>query len=142
MRSVGRLSPGRRGRGPARSQIALLCEPEQLRGVTPRTSKAGTDQIDALMIARYASTIEGRITVPDAPRKALIDLLSVRDLLVDQTVVLRNCARHVTEPQARDSLAKTLRQFRDQLVQINAAIAAMLSDQAAFAERAEIIASV
>src|SRR5450759_937808 len=69
--------------------------------------KAKTDQIDAVMIARYATTIEGRITVPDAPRKALIDLLSVRDLLVDQTVVLRNCARHVTEPQAGDSLAKT-----------------------------------
>ena len=72
----------------------------------------------------------------------MIDLLSVRDLLVDQTVVLRNCARHVSEPQARDSLAKTLRQLRDQLVQITAAIGAMLSDQAVFAEPAEIIASV
>src|SRR5450759_4431201 len=31
--------------------------------------KAKTDQIDAVMIARYATTIEGRITVPDARKR-------------------------------------------------------------------------
>jgi transposase len=103
---------------------------------------AKTDAIDARVLARFGEVMRPAPLPPiDASREALTDLVARRRQLVEALIAERNHLEHA-------SLAVTawihrhIAMLRDQLAEVDAAIAATVEAEAALAHRQAILTSV
>lgn len=104
--------------------------------------RAKTDAIDAGMIAHFAATFPGKAAVPDPTRKALVDLVGARDLVVGQLTASRNQASHVTHVGTRRQMVQIIASQMRQIASLNAMIRKLIAATASYAKSSDIMRSM
>lgn len=103
---------------------------------------AKTDAIDARVLARFAEVMRPSPLPPiDPSREALAGLVSRRRQLIDALIAERNHLEHAT-PAVTAWIDRHVIMLRDQLAQVDAAIAATVEADQALAHRHAILTSV
>jgi transposase len=102
---------------------------------------AKNDRLDARMIAEFAVTFRAPAPSDDPAREALAALVSTRQDLIDAAVRLTNQARY-QDGSVRQALLRPAKALKAEIAQVDRDIAAMISANPAFAERARLLASV
>jgi len=103
---------------------------------------AKTDAIDARVLARFAEAMRPAPLPPiDPSREALASLVSRRRQLVDALIAERNHLEHAA-PAIATWIDRHIAMLRDQLAQVDAAIAATVEADHALAHRHAILISV
>ncbi|HEY5379811.1 MAG TPA: IS110 family transposase [Pseudolabrys sp.] len=103
---------------------------------------AKTDAIDARVLARFGAVMRPAPLPPiDASQEALGALVSRRRQLIEAVIAERNHLEHAT-PAVITWIDRHIAMLRDQLAQVDAAIAATVEADRALAHRQAIVTSV
>jgi transposase len=121
-----------------------IVDPKRVRSFARSAGRlAKNDAIDAEMIAWFAETFgEAPAQAYDADREQLLYIVNARQALVDVQTELQNRNEHSLPDVVQKVQARLLKRIALELAKLEAAIAAMISATAHFAELAEIIESV
>jgi transposase len=121
-----------------------LVDPKRVRHFAKALGKlAKNDPIDAGMIAWFAATCPAEaVQAPDPERMELDGLMTVRAGLKEMETRIVQQGEHRQHKLAAKAHAAVLKALRAQLRALDAAIAARIKANPAFARRAEIVASV
>jgi transposase len=121
-----------------------IVDPKRVRSFARSAGRlAKNDAIDAEMIAWFAETFgEAPAQAYDADREQLLYIVNARQALVDVQTELPNRNEHSLPDVVQKVQARLLKRIALELAKLEAAIAAMISATAHFAELAEIIESV
>lgn len=104
---------------------------------------AKTDKVDAVMLARMATTLQPPVRAGTTPQQAkLAELISARDGLVRDRIALQYQAKNLTLPLLKRQHKQRLDQIERHLDQIDAELAASIAADPTLARRHEIIASI
>lgn len=104
---------------------------------------AKTDKIDAVILARMATTLQPPVRPASTPQQAeLAELISARDGLVRDKIALQNQAKNLTLPLLKRQHKKRLDQIERHIEQVDAELATIIAADAELARRHEIISSI
>lgn len=104
---------------------------------------AKTDKIDAVILARMATTLQPPVRPANTPQQAkLAELISARDGLVRDKIALQNQAKNLTLPLLKRQHKKRLDQIERHIEQVDAELAAIIAADSQLARRHEIISSI
>jgi transposase len=104
---------------------------------------AKTDTIDAVILARMATTLQPPVRPASTPQQAkLADLISARDGLVRDKIALQNQAKNLTLPLLKRQHKKRLDQIERHIEQIDAEVATIIAADPELARRHAIISSI
>jgi transposase len=121
-----------------------IVDPKRVRNFARSAGRlAKNDVIDAEMIAWFAETFdEASGQTHDAAREELAALVKARKALIDLSSRLQSQNEHAVPGAVQKAHARVLKGLDTEVTRIEDAIAATIKATPAFAERAEIIASV
>jgi transposase len=104
---------------------------------------AKTDKIDAVILARMATTLQPPVCPASTPQQArLAELISARDGLVRDKIALQNQAKNLTLPLLKRQHKTRLDQIERHIEQIDAEVATIIAADPELARRHEIISSI
>ena len=104
---------------------------------------AKTDKIDAVMLARMATTLQPPVRPASTPQQAkLAELISARDGLVRDKIALQNQAKNLTLLLLKRQHKKRLDQIERHIEQIDAELATTIAADPGLARRHQIILSI
>ena len=104
---------------------------------------AKTDKIDAVILARMATTLQPPVRPANTPQQAkLAELISARDGLVRDKIALQNQAKNLTLPLLKRQHKKRLDQIERHIEQVDAELATIIAADSQLARRHEIISSI
>lgn len=104
---------------------------------------AKTDKIDAVILARMATTLQPPVRPANTPQQAkLAELISARDGLVRDKIALQNQAKNLTLPLLKRQHKKRLDQIERHIEQVDAELATIIAADSELARRHEIISSI
>ena len=123
---------------------ARVVDPKRVRSFAQSAGRlAKNDPIDALMIAWFAEVfIEAPGQTGDTARDKLVQIVNARQNLLDMQTSLRNRSEHATPDVVQKMQARLLKKIASEIVELEAAITAMVKATPHFAELAAIIESV
>jgi transposase len=104
---------------------------------------AKTDKIDAVILARMATTLQPPVRPAATPQQArLAELISARDGLVRDKIALQNQAKNLSLPLLKRQHKQRLDQIERYIAQVDAELAASIAADQELARRHEIISSI
>jgi len=104
---------------------------------------AKTDKIDAVILARMATTLQPPVRPASTPQQAaLAELISARDGLVRDKIALQNQEKNLTLPLLKRQHRRRLDQIERHIEQVDAELATIIAADPELARRHEIISSI
>lgn len=103
---------------------------------------AKTDRIDALMIARFAATLPGRLAERNKAAEALAELVTARRQLCEEMTRAGNQAQHADQPLLRRLARRRAQRLSDDIRSLDAAIAKAVASDPDLARKDALIRSV
>lgn len=121
-----------------------MVNPRRIRDFARATGRlAKTDKIDAMVIARFAATIDIRCSaLPDDSTRKLKKLNARRRQLVKMQTAEKNRTEHADDPLVAHSYRKILRTLEAEIQRIEAAIEKIIMDNEEMREKARRLATV
>ncbi len=128
------------------SQAGLPCRlaaPDEVRAFARLSrQRAKTDRLDAAVIARFASVIEGRPHQPSRQRDRLAGAVRLRGQLVEMAAALKTQLSQMTEAPLVRLAESALRALERRIARVEALIEARISGDAELARRVRLIRSI
>jgi transposase len=103
---------------------------------------AKTDRIDALMIARFAATLPGRLAERNKAAEALAELVTARRQLCEEMTRAGNQAQHTGQPLLKRLAKRRAGRLSDDIQALDAAIAKAVASDPELARKDALIRSV
>lgn len=103
---------------------------------------AKTDQIDALMIARFAATLPGRLADQNKAAEALAELVTARRQLCEEMTRAANQAEHADQPLLKRLARRRAQRLSDDIAALDAAIAKAVAKDPDLARKDALLRSV
>ena len=103
---------------------------------------AKTDAIDALMIARFAATLPGRLAEQNKAAEALAELVTARRQLCEEMTRAGNQAEHADQPLLKRLARRRAQRLSDDIAALDAAIAKAVAKDPDLARKDALIRSV
>lgn len=104
---------------------------------------AKTDKIDAVILARMATTLQPPVRPASTPQQAkLAELISARDGLLRDRIALQNQAKNLTLPLLKRQHRRRLDQIEQHIEQVDAELSTIIAADLELARRHEIISSI
>jgi transposase len=103
---------------------------------------AKTDRIDALMIARFAATLPGRLAERNKAAEALAELVTARRQLCEEMTRAGNQAQHADQPLLKRLARRRAQRLSDDVQALDAAIAKAVASDPELARKDALIRSV
>lgn len=135
--------------GPALSQLSKaglpcrLAAPDEVRAFARLSrQRAKTDRLDAAVIARFASVIEGRAHQPSPHRDRLAGAVRLRGQLVEMAAMLKTQLSQVTEKRLGEIARSALRALERRIARVEALIEARIAGDAELARRDGLTRSI
>ena len=120
-----------------------LAAPDEVRAFARLSrQRAKTDRLDAAMIARFASVIEGRAHQPSPHRDRLAGAVRLRSQLVEMAAMLKTQLSQVTEKRLDEIARSALRALERRIARVEALIEARIAGDAELARRDGLIRSI
>ena len=103
---------------------------------------AKTDAIDALMIARFAAPLPGRLAEQNKAAEALAELVTARRQLCEEMTRAGNQAEHADQPLLKRLARRRAQRLSDDIAALDAAIAKAVAKDPDLARKDALIRSV
>lgn len=103
---------------------------------------AKTDRIDALMIARFAATLPGRLAERNKAAEALAELVTARRQLCEEMTRAGNQAEHVDQTLLKRLARRRVQRLSEDIRSLDAAIAKAVATDPDLARKDALIRSV
>ena len=103
---------------------------------------AKTDQIDAVMIARFAATLPGRLAEQNQAAEALAELVTARRQLCEEMTRAGNQAEHTDQPLLKRLARRRAQRLSDDIGALDVAIAKAVAQDPELARKDALLRSV